>query len=137
MRPSLLADTGAIVAFLHADDQHHAWAVSQFENQPLPFLTCDAVLTEATHLLAREGLARRKVPDLVTTGALAVSFDTNEEADAVAALLAQYADTPMDFADACLVRMAERYAQTSVLTIDSDFHVYRKHRREAIPVVMP
>ena len=44
---------------------------------------------------------------------------------------------PMDFADACLVRMSERYPDSQVLTLDSDFTIYRRHRREPIPVLMP
>ncbi len=136
MKPLLLADTGLVVAFLHADDLYHPWAVSQFESS-LPFLTCDAVLTEATYLLAREGLPRARVLDLVAAQALVVDFDTNAEADAVASLMTRYANVPMDFADACLVRMSELYPAASVVTVDGDFFVYRKHKRFAIPIVMP
>ncbi len=137
MTAPLLADTGLLVAFLHADDQYHEWAVSQFKSHPLPFLTCDAVLTEATYVLAREGMPREHVLDLVATGTVVVAFNPNAEAEAVAVLLARYSDVPMDYADACLVRMAELYPEASVLTVDSDFHVYRKNRRSAIPVITP
>lgn len=44
---------------------------------------------------------------------------------------------PMDLADACLVRMAEQHEDSRVLTLDSDFHIYRKHDRETIDVIMP
>ena len=137
MKSPLLADTGLVVAFLHADDQHHEWAVSQFESHPLPFLTCDAVLTEATYLLAREGLPREHVLDLVVAKALVVTFDTNAKAAALSVLLARYSNVPMDCTDACLVRLAELYPDASVLTVDGDFHIYRKHRRAAIPVIAP
>ena len=132
-----LADTGLLIAFLHADDQYHEWAVSQFQAHPLPFLTCDAVLTEATYLLDRERMPRERVLDLVAARSVVVAFDPNEEAEEVAAKLAQYASTPMDYADACLVRMTEVIPDTQVLTVDSDFHVYRRNRTGAIPVVMP
>jgi rRNA-processing protein FCF1 len=43
----------------------------------------------------------------------------------------------MSLADACLVRMAEQHADAMVLTLDAHFRVYRKHGRQAIPVIMP
>lgn len=137
MRPSFIADTGLIVAYLNAEDQDHEWADAQVKKGPLPFLTCDPVLTEATFLLARDGLPREHVLDLVRERALVSAFDINQEAAAVAVLLARYYDVPMDFVDACLVRMAELHPDATVLTLDGDFRVYRRFSREAVPVVMP
>jgi uncharacterized protein len=47
----------------------------------------------------------------------------------------KYADRPMDFADATLVRVAERERLTSILTVDRDFEVYRIGGRKAFRVV--
>ena len=47
------------------------------------------------------------------------------------------ADRPMSLADACLVRAAELHDTASVLTIDEDFPVYRKHGRREIPPIAP
>lgn len=49
----------------------------------------------------------------------------------------KYADTPMSFADACLVRMAELDDDAVVVTLDSDFTVYRKNGDQPIPLVTP
>jgi hypothetical protein len=50
----------------------------------------------------------------------------------------KYADHPMDFADACLVYMSEQTKDCKIVTIDrADFTVYRRHGREAIPLVLP
>lgn len=137
MRPVFLADTGLLIAFLHRKDRYHGWAVEQFRTLRLPFLTCDAVLTEATYLLDSRGLPREHVLALVAAGSVRVAFDPNAEAEALSDLLARYASTPMDYADACLVRMSERYEAAEVLTVDSDFHVYRRHKKQAIAVRMP
>jgi hypothetical protein len=40
-------------------------------------------------------------------------------------------------ADACLVRMSEQITDSVVFTLDRDFKVYRKHRRQVIPTIMP
>jgi predicted nucleic acid-binding protein len=48
-----------------------------------------------------------------------------------------YADVPMDFADACVTRLAEMFEDSTVCTVDTDFLVYRKNRRSVIPLVAP
>jgi uncharacterized protein len=48
-----------------------------------------------------------------------------------------YDDVPMSLADACLVRMSELHSNSLVLTTDSDFNIYRKHRRQTIHLLMP
>lgn len=80
MRPLVLVDTGPIVAFLHNDDSNHLWVRKQFETLALPFLTCEAVLTEAAYVLSRVGLRAETVFDLVTAGGIIVGFDMAEEA---------------------------------------------------------
>ena len=137
MREAVLVDTGPLVAYLSEDEAHHKWAVEQFSRFAAPLFTCEAVLTEAAHIVRRHGFDPSHVIDLVEAGTVAVRFDLEEEAGALKGLLRQYRDTPMDLADACLVRMAELHPSSRVLTLDSDFHIYRKHSREHIPVIMP
>lgn len=43
----------------------------------------------------------------------------------------------MDIADACMVRMSELHPNSEVLTVDSDFTIYRKHQRNVIPLITP
>jgi uncharacterized protein len=50
-------------------------------------------------------------------------------------LMLKYADRPMDFADATLVRLAEREGLTTILTVDRDFEVYRIGGRKAFRVL--
>ena len=49
----------------------------------------------------------------------------------------RYANVPMSVADACLVRMSELVADCTVFTLDGDFRVYRRNKRQKIPVLMP
>ena len=64
-------------------------------------------------------------------------FDLHAEYRAVRDLMRRYREMPMSFADACLVRMAEIHGDAVVWTLDRDFHVYRRHRRQTIPLVTP
>jgi hypothetical protein len=43
----------------------------------------------------------------------------------------------MSYADACLVRMAELHRGAIVWTLDRDFHIYRKHKRQNLPLRTP
>ncbi len=60
-----------------------------------------------------------------------------DDIDAVLKLLQKYADVPMSFADACLVRMTETLNDPVLLTTDVDFRIYRRHGRQIIPSVLP
>lgn len=62
---------------------------------------------------------------------------SRESAAVIWRLLKKYRDVPMDFADACLVRMTELSADCLVWTTDSDFAVYRRHGRKTIPLLIP
>ena len=49
----------------------------------------------------------------------------------------KYSDTPMDFVDACLVSMTEAKRDCRLITLDSDFRVYRRFERQTIPLIIP
>ncbi len=134
---AVLADTGALVALVDRSDAWHEWAVEVFKTLRPPLLTCEAVLAEAWHLLGESGPSRNALARLHANGILHVAFDFETEAAAVWRLLHKYADTPMDFADACLVRMAELHTEPRVWTTDSDFRVYRRNGRQTIPLIFP
>ncbi|MEO1477266.1 MAG: PIN domain-containing protein [Bacteroidota bacterium] len=137
VRPSVLLDTGPLVALLDRGEPHHSWAVGQFENLPFPFVTCEVVIGEAAHLAGKIGITPDVVLDFVRTGAVVIDYQLAVGVEQLQILVQRYADVPMDLADACLVRLAERYSGASVLTLDSDFFVYRTSDGSALPVIHP
>ncbi|MBV9561349.1 MAG: hypothetical protein JOY90_13000 [Bradyrhizobium sp.] len=68
---------------------------------------------------------------------LTVTFRVGEHVDGLRKLLRKYRDMPMSLADACIVIMSEIHDRHFVLTLDSDFLVYRKHGRTSLPVIRP
>lgn len=132
-----LLDTGPLVAFLCADDEFHDWTVARLKELRAPFLTCEAVLSEACFLVEYEPAAVAQLTTLIEQGWIRVVFDFSDEAEAVMALMRRYANVPMSFADACLVRMAEQHEGKPLFTLDRDFHVYRKNSRQMIPLICP
>lgn len=127
-------DTGPLVALLNQRDAHHDWARLVLAGVETPLLTCEAVLAEASYLLRDVSGGYAGVLELVTRGAVALPFRLRDEIEEVRTLMARYTSVPMPLADACLVRMAELDASVSVLTLDSDFHVYRKRGRRVVPL---
>ena len=83
MRQRVLADTGPLVALINKRDRHHAWAADQATRLPAPFLTCEAVLSEACFLLQHMEGSPSDLLDLVARGVLRPSFDLREEIEPV------------------------------------------------------
>ncbi len=139
MRPTVVVDTGPIVALLDADEARHDWARTRFEDLRAPLLTCEAVLSEASFLLRRAGADPSLPVRLVRRGVLEVVsvFDDDADADSLARLMRRYADVPMSFADACLVHIVERIRDGSIMTLDSGFRIYPQERRRMIPLLAP
>jgi uncharacterized protein len=89
------------------------------------------------YLLARYSRAQDALFELLQNGALKVAFRIEEHVGALRRLLQKYRDTPMSLADACVVRMAEIHERHAILTLDSDFSVYRKHGRVPLTLIKP
>lgn len=134
---SVVVDTGPLVALLDRRERRHSWAVRQLQTLPLPWITCEAVLTESWHLLRTRPDIQDRVLECVADGVLTVPFSLPGELGAIRALRGRFRDVPMSLADACLVRLSELFPHTTVLTLDSDFHVYRRNGNEPIPLTYP
>jgi predicted nucleic acid-binding protein len=135
---TVLLDTGPIVAYLKADDTHHAWAVEALGRLRPPLLTCEPVLAEAVYLLRGLSNGSAKVFELIRRGAVTVGFRLADDIEPVQRVIAKYGPRRMDLADACLVRMSEVYEDPVLLTVDAQFRdVYRRHGRKTIPTFLP
>lgn len=129
-----IADTGLLVAFANRGDRHHEWARRVVEQVSDPLLTCEAVLAETAFHLSDA----RLVFAMIDTGLVTLAFDCREHLAHLAALAQRYADRHPDFADLCLIRMSELHLRHKVITTDEeDFRVYRRNKRETIPVICP
>ena len=129
-----IADTGFLVAFANRNDAHHDWAVGLAEQVDEPLLTCEAVLAETAFQLESVPLVLTMIDD----GLVRVAFDCNSHLTQLATLAARYADRHPDLADLCLVRMSELFPRHSVITVDrDDFRIYRRNKRETIPLICP
>lgn len=128
-----IADTGFLVAFVRSRDVHHEWACRVAEQVTEPLLTCEAVLAEAAFHLNNAGLVLEMIADELVS----LAFDCNDHLPQLGTLARRYADRRPDLADLCLIRMSELRPNHPVVTVDRDFRVYRRNKREVIPIIMP
>jgi uncharacterized protein len=135
MARNVVVDAGFVVALLSSRDTHHQWAAAQASQFPPPWSTCEAVLSEAFHLLGGRGAPN--LGALLRRRGLLVAFELAKNLEPVMKLIEKYSDVPMSLADACLVRMTETLADPVILTTDKDFRVYRRHSRQVVPSVTP
>jgi predicted nucleic acid-binding protein len=102
-----------------------------------PLLTCEPVFTETAFLLKREGRDTDSLFALLERGVIRVALSVQEEQADLRTLMRRYRNRPMSLANACLVRFSEIHAAAEVLTLDSDFRIYRRHGNKVIPLRIP
>jgi predicted nucleic acid-binding protein len=131
-----LIDTGAILAIVDATDHWHSACLGALQSVRIPLLTTESVLTEAFHLTGSNPYNVERVWRFVRSGALTIRSMGDSELPDLHALMVQYADRPMDFADATLVYLAGRESLSTILTIDHDgFETYRLLGRKRFTVL--
>jgi hypothetical protein len=133
-----LTDAGPLIAIIDADEADHDACMESLNQISVPLVTTWPAFTEAMYLLARAGgiRAQRALWRLVQTNRLVVADLSPSVVDRSARLMDQYADRPMDLADATLVALAEERGQRRIFTLDTDFQIYRfrgRQRFETIP----
>ena len=122
----ILVDTGPIVALFNPRDPDHEVCRSSLERIREPIVTTIPVLTEAFHILSPASRGPELVREFVARGGLSVFLLDERALQRASHLMRNYADHPMDLADASLVVAAETIRTTTVFTVDrNDFLTYR------------
>jgi len=132
-----LTDTGPLVALVDADDDSHSACVSVLPRLARPLLTTWPCFTEAMYLVGSLGgfPAQDELWGYLEDGLVEIRESYPTERRRMRVLMRQYRDTPMDLADASLVVTAEVLGVTRIFTIDTDFRVYRIHRKTPFEIV--
>ena len=139
MARRVLVDAGPLVALLDRRDVNHHWVQEELSRLHDPLITCEAVLSEAFFLVSRLRGGMSMFAELLADGLVATSltFSYSQHAVEILRSLKRYANLPMSFADACLVRMSEIERDSIIFTTDRDFLTYRRNRRQPIPLIAP
>jgi len=136
LKPVLL-DTGVIVSALDKRQRHHALCLQWMEGLDRPMSTCEAVIMESCHLLRKMVGSSEAVLANLAHGHFQIAFQLPRAVAEVKALMHKYRDTPIDFADACLIHMADELDTGDILTLDSDFLHYRWRKTRPFNLLIP
>lgn len=127
----VLLDTGVIVALLDRSERHHQRVVELVSSLQAPLVTCEAVVAESCYLLRKLHGAPAAILRNVDRGIFQLPYRLVESAQRLVRFLDKYAEVPIALADARLIDMATELGTGRILTLDSDFRIYRwaKNRR--------
>jgi uncharacterized protein len=135
MQPVLL-DTNVIVAWLNRRDHHHQRCVDALSDLRQPIATCEAVIAESCYMVRSIPEAIDRILANVADGTFEIPFKLSGRAAEIGNILRKYGDTPADFADACLIAMADELNTGHILTLDSDFKHYRWRRNRVFNLLV-
>ena len=121
---AVLVDAGALIALLDRSDEHHEAAARSIATLTDTLLTVMPAVTEAMHFLGRVPRGQDALFDLIEDEAVSLADLGEPDFRRMKALMRKYRSLPMDFADAALVRVAERERLTRILTFDRHFEIY-------------
>jgi len=132
----ILIDSGPLIALFDASDKYHTKAVNFIKSNKYPLVTTIASITETLHLLNFNRNAQIDFIEWIHQGAVEIQNIENDDFGRIKDLTEKYRDLPMDFADSCLVYLAEKLTQNTIATIDRDFSIYRIKGRRKFKVIL-
>ena len=133
---TLLLDTGCIVALLDRSEAHHEVCARAASDTAFSLVTCEPVIAEACYLIRKLRGAADAVLDNVGRGVFNIPFRIDQSTPQLRSLMKKYAQVPMDLADACLVHLATELGTGRILTLDSDFRIYRWGKNRPFEVLI-
>lgn len=135
----ILIDTGSLYAFFNKRDQWSWWVGKKLGEYEPPLYTCESVISETVFLLQRSSIQAGGLMELIARGHLIAepAFKSKKSQERIQKILTNYQNVPASFADACLVCMAEKNDTSKIMTLDSDFTIYRKSGGEPLNLISP
>ena len=132
----ILIDSGPLIALFDASDKHHHEAVNFIKTNEYPLVTTLASITETLYLLDFNRNAQIDFLEWVHRGAVEIHNIERDDFERIKELTIKYRDLPMDFADSCLVYLAEKLNLNSIATIDRDFTIYRIQGKRKFKIIL-
>ncbi|PID77509.1 MAG: pilus assembly protein [Deltaproteobacteria bacterium] len=132
----ILIDSGPLIALFDASDKYHQKSIKFIKHNISSLITTIASITEVLHLLDFNRNAQIDFLAWVAQGGVQLFDIKQEDLPRIKELTVKYQDLPMDFADSCLVLLAERTGINTIVTIDRDFTIYRINGEKTFETIM-
>jgi predicted nucleic acid-binding protein len=127
-----IIDSGPLIALFDRDDKYHKKVVDFLKSYDGKLITTWAVITEVTHLLSFNLLVQIDFLRWVHLGGVEVVDITNKNLKEIIEFMDKYANVPMDLADGSLMVVAQNRNIKDIVSIDSDYDIYRTVNKEAL-----
>jgi predicted nucleic acid-binding protein len=121
----ILIDTGPLIALFDRDDNYHDRIIKFIKEGRYKFITTLSVITEVEHMLDFNVNVQIDFLEWIMKEGVLLQEIQQKDISRIIELTKKYRDRPMDFADATLVIAAERTGIKKIISIDSDFDIYR------------
>lgn len=121
---SCLIDSGPIIALFNNKDRFHKKLIDFISSFDGRLLTTWPVITESMHLLSSTSV-QLKLLEWIDRGGLQIVDLSIRDIKYIKNRISKYSDLPMDLADASLMCVAERDKLLKIISVDSDFSIYR------------
>jgi len=132
----ILIDSGPLIALFDSSDRYHSKALGFMQQNRSHLITTIASITETLHLLDFNRNAQIDFLEWISRGSVEVHNIENSDFQRLKELTEKYRDLPMDFADSCLVLLAEKLSINTIATIDRDFSIYRIKGRKKFKTIL-
>lgn len=127
-----LIDSGPLIALFDASDNHHQRIFDFMKSYKGELISTWAVLTEVSHMLDFHLQVQLDFMHWVEMGAIQLPLIEQSELFAIRQMMQKYTNVPMDLADASLLYLAQRENINTIISIDSDFDVYRTDKKQSL-----
>lgn len=128
--PQILIDTGILVAFYDRKDEYHHKALSFFSVCTSQLITTIACVTEVMWLLAPNINVQNEFLSALSKSAFLCEHLIPSDYQRIQELNTTYQDLPADFTDLSLIAISERLNISVIATLDKDFNIYRRYRKQ-------
>jgi len=132
MLNTILIDAGPLIALFDRDDNYHVKIIDFIKGKKFRFVTTTAVITEVSHMLDFSVYAQIQLFEWIMKEGVILKEIQQKDIMRIIELTKKYSDRPMDFADATLVIAGEKTGIREIISIDSDFDIYRLLGKEMI-----
>lgn len=127
-----LIDAGPLISLFNKNDKYHQKIKEFIKKYNGKLITSWPVITEVCHMLDFNIQTQIDFLTWIQLGAVQIDNIDNQDLMRIIELSKKYSDVPMDLADASLVVLSERLNIKEIISIDSDYYIYRTINKEMI-----
>lgn len=132
MMNKTIIDSGPIIALFDRSDKYHHQVINFLEFFKGELITSWAVITEVSHMLDFNLQVQIDFLKWIEVGGIKIFYISQNEISTIRVMMEKYLDIPMDLADATLMYIANKENIKNIVSIDSDFDIYRTLKKQSL-----